>query len=86
MRRKTAGFLILLMIAVTILTGFGILPAGFNPLWVAGIAAWLAALLLFIDTSRILKIQVSLILLIGRPSKMWATHIRKSMNWVSWKL
>jgi len=65
MRRKTAGFLILLMIVVTILTGFGILPASFNPLWIAGIAAWLAALLLFVDTSRILKIQVSLILLIG---------------------
>ena len=65
MRRKTAGFLILLMIVVTILTGFEVLPAGFNPLWVAGIAAWLAALLLFADTSRILKIQVSLILLIG---------------------
>ena len=53
------------MIVVTILTGFEVLPAGFNPLWVAGIAAWLAALLLFVDTSRILKIQVSLILLIG---------------------
>jgi hypothetical protein len=65
MRRKTAGFLILLMIVVTILTGFKVLPAGFNSLWVAGIAAWLAALLLFVDTSRILKIQVSLILLIG---------------------
>lgn len=65
MRRKTAGFLILLMIVVTILTGFEVLPAGFNPLWIAGIAAWLAALLLFVDTSRILKIQVSLILLIG---------------------
>jgi hypothetical protein len=64
-RRKTAGLLILLMIVVTILTGFGVLPASFNPLWVAGIAAWLAALLLFVDTSRVLKIQVSLILLIG---------------------
>ncbi len=53
------------MIVVTILTGFSILPAGINPLWVAGIAAWLAALLLFVDTSRILKIQVSLILLVG---------------------
>jgi len=57
--------LILLMIVVTILTGFEVLPAGFNSLWVAGIASWLAALLLFVDTPRILKIQVSLILLIG---------------------
>ena len=53
------------MIVVTILTGFEVLPAGFNSLWVAGIASWLAALLLFVDTPRILKIQVSLILLIG---------------------
>ncbi|MCP4471074.1 MAG: hypothetical protein GY815_10375 [Gammaproteobacteria bacterium] len=53
------------MIIVTILTGFGIQHAGFYPLWIAGIAAWLAALLLFADTSRVLKIQVSLILLIG---------------------
>jgi hypothetical protein len=65
MRRKTAGLLILLMIVVTILTGFGILHTGFDPLWVAGIAAWLGALLLFVDTSHILKVQVSLILLIG---------------------
>ena len=37
----------------------------FSSLWIAGISAWLAALFLFVDTSRILKIQVSLILLIG---------------------
>jgi hypothetical protein len=65
MRRKSAGLLILLMIVVTILTGFENLQAGFDPLWVAGIAAWLAALLLFVDTSRVLKLQVSLILLVG---------------------
>ncbi len=65
MRRKTAGFLILLMIVVTILAGFGLLRVGFDPLWVSGIAAWLAAILLFVDTSPVLKIQVSIILLIG---------------------
>ena len=60
------------MIVVTILAGFGILHAGFNPLWVAGIASWLAALLLFVDTPRILKIQVSLILLVGVAMLVYA--------------
>ncbi len=53
------------MIGVTILTQLNFLHFAFNPLWIGGIAAWSAALLLFIDTSRILKIQVSLILLTG---------------------
>jgi hypothetical protein len=53
------------MIVITILTELNLLEFGFNPLWLAGIAAWSAALLLFADTSRVLKIQVSLILLIG---------------------
>jgi len=60
------------MIVVTILDGFGLLPAAFSPLWVAGIAAWLAALLLFVDTSRILKIQVSVILLAGVGMMLYA--------------
>ena len=53
------------MIVITILTELDLLGFGFNPLWIAGIAAWSAALLLFADTSRVLKIQVSLILVIG---------------------
>ena len=65
LRRKSAGALILIMIVITILAGFNILNSDFNPLRIAGIAAWSAALLLFVDTSRVLKIQVSLILLIG---------------------
>jgi len=60
------------MIVVTILNGLGLLAAGPQPLWVAGIAAWLAALLLFVDTSRILKIQVSLILLAGVGMLLYA--------------
>jgi hypothetical protein len=64
-RRKSAGILILIMIVITILAGLNFLDSGFNPLWIAGTAAWSAALLLFADTSRVLKIQVSLILLIG---------------------
>jgi hypothetical protein len=65
MRHSVSGLLILLMIVVTILNGFDLIGDGELPLWVAGIAAWLAALLLFSDTSRILKAQVSLILLAG---------------------
>ncbi len=53
------------MIGVTILTGLEFLELAFNPLWIAGIAAWSAAGLLFIDTPGVLKIQVSLILLTG---------------------
>jgi hypothetical protein len=64
--------LILLMILVTILNGFGLLGLGFDPLWIAGLAAWAAALLLFIDTSRVLKIQVSLIMLAGAAMLMYA--------------
>lgn len=57
--------LILLMIAVTVLSGLGWLRPGFNPLWIGGFASWCAALLLFADTTRILKFQVALILLAG---------------------
>ena len=53
------------MIVITILTGLHFLEPDAYPLWFAGLAAWAAALLLFVDTSRVLKIQVSLILLIG---------------------
>ena len=65
LRQKSAGILILLMIVITILAGLDILTPEFNALWIAGIASWLAALLLFADTSRVLKVQVSLILLAG---------------------
>lgn len=53
------------MVVITILTGLKLLGSESSLLLIAGIAAWLAALLLFIDTSRVLKIQVTLILLIG---------------------
>ena len=60
------------MIVVTILNGFDLLGDGKLPLWIAGIAAWSAALLLFVDTSRILKIQVSLILFVGIAMMLYA--------------
>jgi hypothetical protein len=73
-RQKSAGILILVMIVITILTELNLLEIGFNPLWIAGITAWLAAVLLFADTSRVLKIQVLLILLIGIAMIVYASR------------
>jgi hypothetical protein len=73
-RQKLAGILILIMIVITILTELNLLEIGFNPLWIAGITAWLAAVLLFADTSRVLKIQVLLILLIGIAMIVYASR------------
>ena len=65
MRRPLAGILILAMILITIINSFVTISISFNPLWLAGIAGWLAALLLFPDTPRILKVQVGILILIG---------------------
>ncbi len=64
-RQRLAGLLILLMIAITVINGLTPLDLPFNPLWIGGCAAWLAALLLFADTTLVLKLQVSAILLAG---------------------
>ncbi len=53
------------MIAITIANGLTPIDLPFNPLWIGGFAAWLAALLLFADTTLVLKLQVSAILLAG---------------------
>ena len=60
------------MILITILAGLGWSGWGFNPLRIAGIAAWSAAALLFIDTTRVLKIQVFAILFIGGAIILYA--------------
>jgi len=60
------------MIVITILNSFDLSGGGFIPLWIAGIASWFAAMLLFIDTSRILKIQVSVILFAGIAMMLYA--------------
>jgi hypothetical protein len=57
--------LILAMILITITHSFIPITAPFNPLWGAGICGWLAALLLFQDTPRILKIQVGVLIIIA---------------------
>jgi len=53
------------MILITITNSFLEISTSFNPLWLAGISGWLAALLLFSDTPRILQIQVGILLLVG---------------------
>ena len=80
LRKNLAGILILVMIVITILTGLEILPADFNPIWVAGISAWSAAVLLSADTSRILKIQVTLILLVGTAMIVYAAQQSASVD------
>lgn len=64
-RRPLAGILILVMILITIISSFLAISTSFNPLWLAGISGWLAALLLFSDTPRILQVQVGILILIG---------------------
>jgi hypothetical protein len=80
LRQKLAGILILVMIVITILTGLEVLPFDLNPIWIAGISAWSAAALLSIDTSRVLKIQVTLILLAGTAMIVYATQKSASVN------
>ena len=65
MRRRIAGLLILTMIVITVSHGLSPIELPFNPLWIGGVAAWLAALLLFADTTLALKLQVSAILAAG---------------------
>ncbi len=79
-RRRFAGLLILLMVAMTVLAGFGLLQFVPHPLAIAGIAAWAGAILLFVDTSRVLKIQVSLILLAGICLILFARHSGARVN------
>jgi hypothetical protein len=67
-----AGILILLMILITIVAGLGWSGLVFNPLWIAGIMAWTAAALLFVDTTRVLKVQVFAILTIGTVFLLYA--------------
>lgn len=53
------------MIAITVSNGFGLSISGVDPLWIGGGAAWCAAILLFADATRVLRVQVSVLLAIG---------------------
>lgn len=54
-----------MMILITIINGLFVISISFNPLWLAGISGWLAALLLFSDTPRILQVQVGILIIVG---------------------
>ncbi len=53
------------MVLITILNGLFQFSLPFDPAWLAGVASWLAALLLFNNASRILQVQVGILLAIG---------------------
>ena len=53
------------MVLITISHGLFHLSLPFDPAWIAGITSWLAALLLVNNASRILQVQVGLLLTIG---------------------
>jgi hypothetical protein len=60
-----AGKLIFMMILITIMNGLMPLKIDMNPLWLAGSCGWLAALLLFFDTTKVLRIQIMVIITAG---------------------
>jgi len=64
-RPKLAGLLILVMVLITILHGLFQFSLAFDPAWIAGVSSWLAAALLVNNASRILQVQVGILLTIG---------------------
>jgi len=53
------------MVLITISHGLFNLSLPFDPAWIAGVTGWLAALLLVNNASRILQVQVGILLTIG---------------------
>ncbi len=53
------------MVLITISNGLFQFLLPFDPAWIAGITSWLAALLLVRNASRILQVQVGILLAIG---------------------
>jgi len=68
------------MLALTIVAGFVDASGRFNVLSIAGICGWLAAILLFVDTPKILRIQVGIIVLAGLSLGCYAISIGSSMD------
>jgi len=79
-RRPLAGLLIFIMLVLTIVAGLSNENAWLNFLTVAGICGWLAAMLLFVDTPTILRIQVGIIILVGLMLGFYAISIGGSMD------
>jgi len=53
------------MVLITVLNGLFEFSLPFDPAWIAGVSSWLAALLLVKNASRILQVQVGILLTIG---------------------
>ena len=60
------------MILVTILNGLLRFDISFDLLWMGGLCGWLAALLLIVDTTKILRIQIALIIAVGVLLSLYA--------------
>ena len=65
MLRRIAGILIFAMIIFTILQGLGITGDQYAWYWISGICAWTGACLLVKNIPPLLKIQVTVLLLVG---------------------
>ena len=63
------------MILMTIMNGLLPLKTGMNPLWFAGLCGWFAAVLLFVDTTKILRIQIIVIIIIGLVLGIYALSL-----------
>ena len=64
-RQALAGLLILAMVLITTLNGLFQFSLPFDPTWIAGVASWLAGFLLVGNASRILQVQVGILIVIG---------------------
>ena len=72
--------LIFTMILVTIAVGFLPFDGFLKPLWIAGFCGWTAAFLLFVDTPKILRIQVGIIILLGAGMGIYAVSLGGSID------
>jgi len=80
-RRPLAGLLILIMALVTIAVGYLPVSGFVKPLWIAGFCGWAAALLLFVDTPNILRVQVGIIIVLGIGMGLYAVSLGGNMDW-----
>lgn len=79
-RRALSGILILIMILLTIVSGIYRVEMSTSLLWFGGIAGWCAAVLLFPDTSTILRIQIGIIVASGITLGLYAVSLGGAIN------
>ena len=68
------------MLVLTIVAGLSNINSWLNFLTVAGVCGWLAAMLLFVDTPNVLRIQVGIIILVGLSLGFYAMSLGGSMD------